>query len=79
MVLAQASGRLLGQRVAVPLAVRRPHECGDDVEIPVLDVGGFPPQVREAKVDVQLQEVDTSWALWHNEKGRTPVGRRALR
>ena len=50
--------RLLGERVAVPLAVGGAHERGDDVEIPVLDVGCLTPEVGEAEVDVELQEVD---------------------
>ena len=41
----------------------------------ILDVGGLPPEIGEAKVDVELQEVDSSWALWHIEKRRTTVGR----
>ena len=79
MVLAQAAGRLLGEGVAVPLAVRGAHEGGHDVEIPVLDVGRLPPEVGEAEVDVELQEVDSGWALWHGRKRRKRFGRQALR
>ena len=69
MVLAQAARRLLGQCVAVPLAVRGAHERGDDVEVPLLDVGSLTPEIGEAEVDVQLQEVDSGWALCHVSKG----------
>ena len=46
-------------------------KAADDVEIPVLDVGGLPPEVGEAEVDVELQEVDSCWALGH---GKTVEG-----
>jgi len=79
VVLAQASGQFLGERVAVPLAVSRSHEGRDDVEIPLLHVGGLAPEVGEPEIDVELQEVDSSWALGHAEKPRTTVGRQTLR
>ena len=58
MVGAEGAGELLGERVAVTLAVRGPHEGRDDLEGPVLDAGGFPPEIGEAKVDVELEEID---------------------
>ena len=71
--------RVLGQRVAVPLAVRRAHECGNHVEIPVLNIGGLAPEIREAEVDVQFEEVDAGGLLLHWEHGKKRVGRTALR
>src|SRR6266508_1524692 len=79
MVLAEAARRLLGQRVAVALAVRGAHEGRDDVEVPLLDVGGLPPEVGQAEVDVELQEVDAGWSLGHDGKRRTRVGRHPAR
>src|SRR6266480_6948615 len=37
VLLAEAPGRILGQRVAVALPVGGPHEGRDDVEVPLLD------------------------------------------
>ena len=75
VVLAEAARSVLGERVAIPLAVGGPHERGDDVEVPILDVGCLPPEVGETEVDVELEEVDPGRSLWHAEKPRTPVGR----
>jgi deoxyribonuclease IV len=78
VVLAERAGRFLGQSVAVPLAVRGPHERGDDVQVPVLDIRSLPPEVGEPEVDVEFQEVDSSWALGHGENRRTRIGRQPL-
>ena len=58
MLLAQGARIVLGQRIAVALAVRRAHERRDDLEVPLADVGGLPPQVGKPKVDIELEEVD---------------------
>ena len=58
VVGAERAGELLGQRVAVALAVGGAHEGGDDFERPFLDPGGLAPEVGEAKVDVELEQVD---------------------
>ena len=55
VIVAQGTRRVLGERVAVALAVGRPHEGGDDVEIPFRDVPGLAPQVGKAQVDVQFE------------------------
>jgi hypothetical protein len=75
VVLAETARSVLGERVAIPLAVGGPHERGDDVEVPILDVGCLPPEVGETEVDVELEEVDPGRSLWHAEKPRTGVGR----
>ena len=58
VLFAQAARIVLGERVAVPLAVRSAHERRDDFEVPLADVGGLPPQVGKPKVDIELEEVD---------------------
>jgi deoxyribonuclease-4 len=65
VLLAEAAGRVLGERVAVTLAVRRAHERSDDIEVPLADVRRLAPEIGEAQVDVQLEQVDTGWALRH--------------
>src|SRR5438132_12302701 len=68
VLLAEAARVVLGERVAVALAVGRAHEGGHDLEIPVADVRGFAPEVGKPEVDVELQQVDPSWALGHDAK-----------
>ena len=58
VLLAERARIVLCQRVAVPLAVRSAHERRDDVEVPLADVGGLPPQVGKPKIDIELEEVD---------------------
>ncbi len=65
VIFAEAARSVLGERVAVPLAVRGPHERGDDVEVPILDVGCLPPEIGETEVDVELEEVDPGRSLGH--------------
>jgi hypothetical protein len=55
MIVAQGARSVLGERVAVALAVRGAQERGHDVEVPLRDIGSLPPQVGEAKVDVELE------------------------
>src|SRR4029079_2311424 len=71
---AQRAGRVLRERVAVALAVRRPHERGDDLEIPLGHVGGLAPELRQTEVDVELEQVDSRWLL-HAFEGTDPIGR----
>ena len=59
MLLAERARIVLGESVAVALAVGRAHEGGDDIEIPFADVGGFAPEVGEPEVDIQLEQVDS--------------------
>jgi deoxyribonuclease-4 len=79
VLLAQTAGRVLGQRVAITLAVGRAHEGGDDLEVPLGDVAGLTPEVCETKVDVELEEVDPGGALGHVNQSRNGVGRHPLR
>ena len=51
-------GRVLGQRVAVALAVGGAHEGADDLEVPLGDVVRLAPEIGETDVDVELQQVD---------------------
>jgi hypothetical protein len=55
---AEQAGRVLGQRVAVPLAVRGPYEGADDFDAPFGDVVRLAPEIGETDVDVELQQVD---------------------
>jgi deoxyribonuclease IV len=79
VLLAQTAGRVLGQRVAITLAVGRAHEGGDDLEVPLGDVAGLTPEVWEAKVDVEFEEVDPGGALGHVNQSRNGIGRHPLR
>jgi hypothetical protein len=56
--MAQGSRRVLRERVAVALAVGGSHEGRDDLEVPVRDVCRFPPEIGEAEVDVELEQID---------------------
>ena len=75
MVVAERARRVLGEGVAIALAVGGPHEGGDDVEVPLGDLGGLAPEVGQAEVDVELEQVDPGGLLGHEEQGRKGVGR----
>src|SRR5262245_3747864 len=75
VVAAKRALVLLGQRVAVALAVGGAHEGRDDLEVPVVHLAGLRPEIGEAHVDVQLEKLDPSGALAHGENDRTGVGR----
>ncbi len=64
-------GRVLGERVAVALAVRGPHERRDDLEVPLGDVGRLAPEVGQPEVDVELEQVDPC-GLGHGARVRDP-------
>src|ERR671936_1711668 len=90
VLLAEGAGVVLGEGVAVPLAVGRAHERRDDLEVPLADVGRLPPEVGKPEVDVQLEQIDARWSLGHDvsvDKGsddtdlgprREPTARRNL-
>ncbi len=63
VVVAERAGRVLGEGVAVPLAVRGAHERRHDLEVPLGHVGSLPPEVGQAEVDVELEEIDASGLL----------------
>jgi deoxyribonuclease IV len=69
--VAQGAGSILGERVAVALAVRGAQERGHDVEVPFRDVGRLPPQIGETEIDVELEQVDPRGVLGHAEKVET--------
>ena len=75
MVVAQRPGRVLGEGVAVSLPVRGSHEGRHHLDAPLRDLGRLPPQIGEAQVDVELQQVDSRWTVRHVKKPRSPVGR----
>src|SRR5690242_21837800 len=68
MLVAERAGRVLGQRVAVALAVCGPEKGGDDLEVPLGHVEGLTPEIGEAEVDVELEEIDSGRALGHGKK-----------
>ena len=55
---AERAGRILGQGIAIALAVGGPNEGSDDLEVPLGDVVGLPPEVGKAKVDIELEQID---------------------
>ena len=71
MLQAEPPGRLLGQRIAVALAVRRAHEGGDDLEVPLADLACLAPQVGEPQVDVELEQIDARRAGRHGTRVKT--------
>jgi hypothetical protein len=71
VVVAQRARKIFGEGVAIALAVGGPHERGDDVEVPLRDVGGLAPEVGQAEVDVELEEVDSGGLLGHRDKVKT--------
>ncbi len=70
MVAAEGAGRVLGEGVAVALAVRGAEEGGHDVQIPLIDAAGLAPEVGEPEVDVELEELDAGGALGHGLRVR---------
>ena len=78
MVVAERARRVLGEGVAVALAVGGPHERGDDLEIPLGDLTGLAPEIGEAEIDVELQQVDARGLLGHAETVEIGVGRTRL-
>jgi deoxyribonuclease IV len=77
VVAAERAGRILGEGIAIPLAVSGTKERSDDVEIPLVDAARLAPEVGEPKVDVQLEELDPRRSLAHGAEGTEGVGRYA--
>jgi iron complex transport system substrate-binding protein len=69
VVVAERPRRVLGEGVAVALAVGGAHEGGDDLEVPLGHVGGLAPEIGEAEIDVELQQVDAR-RLSHSSRVR---------
>jgi len=55
MLDAERTRCLLGECIAVSLAIRRPDEGGDDLEAPVGHVDSLAPEIGEAEVDIELE------------------------
>ena len=72
MVVAERARIVLGQRVAVPLAVRGAHERRDDLEVPLGYLAGLTPEVGEPEVDVELEQIDPGWSLCHAKRVGPP-------
>ena len=68
MVAAEASGRVLGEGVAIALPVGGAQERSDDLEIPLGHAAGLAPEVGEPQVDVQLEQLDPGRSLGHGLK-----------
>src|SRR3954447_12321719 len=65
VLLAERAGHVLGERVAVALAVGGAHERADDLDVPLRDLARLAPEVGQAEVDVELEEIDATRALGH--------------
>src|SRR5438552_6280523 len=65
VLVAERTRVVLGQGVAVALAVRGAHERRDDIEVPLADLARLAPEVGEAEVDVELEQVDAGRLLGH--------------
>src|SRR5689334_16675704 len=63
VIVAKRTRRVLGQGVAVSLAVGGAHEGGDDLEVPLRYLACLAPEVGEAEIDVELEEVDPGGLL----------------
>src|SRR4029079_17364362 len=69
VVVAERPRRVLRKGIAIALAVSGPHEGGDDLEVPFRDIGSLAPEVGEAEVDVELEQVDAR-GLFHASRVR---------
>src|SRR4029453_4815617 len=65
VIAAERARSVLRQRVAVALAVRGAEERRDHLEIPFAHAAGLAPEVGEAEVDVQLEQLDACGSLGH--------------
>lgn len=65
MVATEGAGRVLCERVAVALAVRSPQERGDHLEVPVAHTARLAPEIGQAQIDVQLEQLDARGSLRH--------------
>ena len=68
MLVAERAGRVLGQRVAVALAVGGAHERRHDLEVPLADLARLAPEVGEPEVDVELEQIDPAGCLCHAKR-----------
>src|SRR5262249_61675106 len=68
MVVAQGPRRVLGERVAVALAVGGTHEGRHDLQVPVRDVCRLAPEIGEAKVDIELEQIDARRRVGHRPR-----------
>src|SRR5215213_1785182 len=69
--VAQRPRGVLGERIAVALAVGRPHERGDDLEAPLVHLAGLSPEVGETQVDVELEQVYAGRMLGGHGAGKS--------
>src|ERR1043165_10253066 len=75
---AERARRLVGERIAVALAVGGAHERRDDLERPLAVASRLPPEVGEPEVDVELEQIEARGACRHGRQGREPAGRHEL-
>ncbi len=71
MVEAERPRVVLGQRVAVALAIGSAHERSRDLHVPVLDLGQLAPQIGEPEVDVELEQVYAGRSISHGNTVET--------
>jgi hypothetical protein len=65
VLLAERAGHVLGEGIAVTLAVGRAHERAHDLDVPLRDLTCLAPEVGETEIDVELEEIDATWAMSH--------------
>jgi deoxyribonuclease-4 len=71
VVVAERARRVLGQRVAIALAVGGAHERRNHLDVPLGDLRRLAPEIREPEVDVQLQQIDAGGVLGHASRVET--------
>lgn len=81
---AETTEIVLGQGVAVTLAVSSAHESGHHFEVPILDLERLSPEIAKPRIDVELEQLDPGRvaAHWHKRTfgiGRAPFWFRARR
>jgi len=75
VIEAERSRRLFRECIAVTLPVSRANERGDDLEVPVVHVDSFTPEIREADVDVELEQIDAGGFSGHADERTHLAGR----
>jgi len=55
---AETTEIVLGQGVAVTLAVSSAHESGHHFEVPILDLERLSPEIAKPRIDVELEQLD---------------------
>lgn len=57
VVATERAGRVLGESVAVALAISGAQERGNDLEIPIANAARLAPEVGQTQVDIQFEQL----------------------